>query len=514
MAGPRQRRWLTDSMSYRHHPLYRLLEIFPGATVWLALILAVVLSFTAPVFAIVFILLFDLFWFLRVLLFVYYLVIAWCKYRRTAAVDWEARLQNLPRAGELRHVIFLPTYTEELAVIRATLRSLAAVRYPQNQLIVVLAGEERDGDRFLKNAELLSREFDGKFGELLVTLHPSGLSGEIPGKGSNLNWAGRLVQEYLDRRGIAYERVVASAFDVDTIVHPQYFAYLSWLYLTQPEPLRASYQPIALYANNIWDSPAAVRVAAFGTTFWLMAELARRDNIVTFSSHSMPFRALADVGFWETDVVSEDSRIFFQCLRHYHGRYRVVPMYLPVSMDTVGVGEHWQSLRQLYKQVRRWAWGVEHFPYLAWHFAADRRSPRALRLRVLWREWEGRFSWATAPIIMFLLGRLPLYAASRAQSDLALVNEAPFALEWLMRLAMIGVLVSALFSFTLLPPRPERSGRRGFLFMALQWLLLPITFVLFGSIPALDAQTRLMLGKYLGFNVSVKRRTELAPAVS
>ncbi len=488
--------------------LYRLLEIFPGASVWTALGLAVALSFVAPVAAIVFILLFDLFWCIRVFTFVFYLALAWRRYRAASGEDWEKRLSELPGAKELTHLVFLPTYTEDLGVIRTTLSSLATVRYPAGQMVVVIAGEERDGDRFLANADALSREFGGTFGDLLFTLHPKGLSDEIPGKGSNLNWSGHRLKEWLDAKKIAYERVIVSAFDVDTIVHPQYFAHLSWLYLTTPDRTRASYQPIALYANNIWESPAAVRVAAFGTTFWIMAELARRDGTVTFSSHSMPMRALVDVGFWEKDVVSEDSRIFLQCLRFYHGDYRVVPLYLPVSMDTVGVGSYAESLVRLYRQVRRWAWGVEHFPYLAWHFIPDRKTPLRTRLKFLWNEWEGRFSWATAPVIMFMMGRLPLAVAASRGQDLALVTQAPFALQWLMRFAMVGVLASALLSFSLLPPRPARAPRWTLAVMALQWLLVPVTFVLFGSVPALDAQTRLMLGKYLGFNVSAKRKHE------
>jgi len=42
--------------------------------------------------------------------------------------------------------------------------------------------------------------------------------------------------------------------------------------------------------------------------------------------------------------------------------------------------------------------------------------------------------------------------------------------------------------------------------MLFQWLLLPISMIFVGAIPALDAVTHLMFGKYLGFNVSQKKR--------
>jgi hypothetical protein len=75
-----------------------------------------------------------------------------------------------------------------------------------------------------------------------------------------------------------------------------------------------------------------------------------------------------------------------------------------------------------------------------------------------------------------------------------------------MSLAMIGILVSATLSLLLLPPRPKQKSAFYIIIMLLQWILLPVTLIIFGSIPALEAQTRLMIGKYLGFWVTEKER--------
>lgn len=77
-----------------------------------------------------------------------------------------------------------------------------------------------------------------------------------------------------------------------------------------------------------------------------------------------------------------------------------------------------------------------------------------------------------------------------------------------MQASMVGIFVSAVISVSLLPARPKNQGRWKYPIMLLQWALLPVTLILFGSIPAAEAQTRLMLGpKYhLGFFVTPKAR--------
>ena len=79
-----------------------------------------------------------------------------------------------------------------------------------------------------------------------------------------------------------------------------------------------------------------------------------------------------------------------------------------------------------------------------------------------------------------------------------------------MTVGMTGMFVSAVLSTMILPPIPKeikwyiRWFKKSTVFI--QWIFLPVTLIIFGSIPALDAQIRLMLGKYMGFWVTEKVR--------
>ena len=495
------------SLSSKTYGRYRTWEVIPGLLIWTTFFLAFFLSFFAPTVVIVFVIVFDLLWLFRVTYFMIFLLGSWRTYRKTLREDWMKRVRQCSGWQRIHHVIFLPTYKEDREVVRSAFAFLSKTNYPKDRMIIVLAGEERDHEQFQKNAVEVQKEFESIFKRIIITEHPKDLSGEIPGKGSNLHYAAGVVKEVLEREesNIAPEDMIVSSFDVDTVAHPQYFALLTHLFLTVPDPLHASYQPVALFANNIWTAKSPVRIAAFGTTFWLMTELARPDRMWTFSSHSMPWKMLLDVGFWQKDIVSEDSRIFLQAFLHYHGNYRVVPVFLPVSMDTVTGDGYMENLVALYKQQRRWAWGVEHFPVMVEAFRRDPLIPLQKKIRYLLNHLEGMYTWATAPILIFLLGRLPLYVAGA--SSAALIQAAPFTLQWIMRCAMLGVFVSALLALTILPPRPKTVKWSTWFVMLLQWLLLPITFTVFGAMPAIDAQTRLMIGKYLGFNVTKKVRS-------
>jgi hypothetical protein len=73
---------------------------------------------------------------------------------------------------------------------------------------------------------------------------------------------------------------------------------------------------------------------------------------------------------------------------------------------------------------------------------------------------------------------------------------------------MIGLLLSAFISYEFLPPHPTGLGWKEKTIFWLQWFLIPILVIFIGSIPSIDAQTRLMFGKYMGFWVTPKHMKE------
>ena len=491
-------------------PLYRFLEMLPAMISWSILIGCVVLSFFIPAGIAVFVVCFDLYWLIRVTYLTYHLIVGYRQMKKNLQVNWLHKIKKLSKRDwrQYYHLVVLPV-AREVAVIESTFAALAKANYPLDKFIVVLACEDKFWHETGATALAMQAKYKNIFRHFELTRHPSGLPNEIPGKGSNEVWAVKQVKKYIDQEKIAYEKIMVSVFDIDTQIHPEYFGRLAYAYLTQPRPERASYQPIPVFNNNIWDAPAVVRVVATSTTFWQLMEQGRPERLVTFSSHSMSFKALVDVGFWATDHVSEDSRIFWQCLLHYNGDYKTVPLFFPVSMDACLADTYWGSLANQYKQQRRWAWGTENLPYTVYNFIKKGKSyPLDSKLIYTWYLFDGAISWATSAIIIAVIGWLPLLLGGESYSNTVFAQSLPQVAQILMTFAMIGMFASMFVTLLVLPPRPRHYKLGRHIIMVLQWVLLPISTIFFGSIVALDAQTRLFLGKYMGFFLTPKARVQ------
>ena len=507
----------TDLSNKKDHRLYRALEIMPGFLAWSTLFLVVLLSFLTPFFMALFIIAFDVYWLIKTVYLSLHLRVSYNKLKQNLKINWLEKLNELnPENHKIRtikswqdiyHFIFIPVFKEDYSVVSGCLEGLLKSNYPKSKMAVVVCWEERAGIQTEKVMEEIEKNYKNKFYELSIVKHPDNLPGEMKAKGSNTAYGARYAKEHIiDPRAIPYDRIIVSNFDVDTIVFPEYFGVLTETFLTTENPFRASYQPIPLYVNNIWEAPSFARVVAFAATFWHTVKQEKAETATTFSSHSMPLQALVDVGFWQKNMVSEDSRIFWQCFLRYDGDYRVVPMFYPVSMDANVASTNVQTLKNIYKQQRRWAYGAENIPYFMFGFFKNKAIP-------IFKKWyygfmviEGNHSWATNALLIFALGWLPVFLGGPEFNRSVLSFNLPYLTRIIMTLSMLGLISSAVFAIVLLPPRPPKYGKFKYFWMVVQWVFFPLTTILLGSIPALEAQTRLMLGKYMGFWVTPKTR--------
>lgn len=496
---------------------YRFYEMLPGVLAWATLILVISLSFLLPVYISIFIIIFDVYWLVKTIYLSLHLRVAFAQVRRNMRIDWGKRLKELPPEKytlkiksweDIYHLILLPSYREDKEVVEAAIEGLVNANYSKTKMIVILAQEERAGEAFNKGiGEYFKSKYKNQFLDFIVTKHPGDIAGEVAGKGSNIAWAAKQVKrDIIDARGIPYRQLLVSALDIDTVVPPHYFSRLTHAYLTAKDPLRASYQPVPFYTNNIWEAPTFARVVAFAATIWHTIQQERVEGATTFSSHSMPFQALADIDFWQTNMVNEDSRVFWQCFLRYHGGYRVEPLHFPVSMDANVAPTFWKTIANVYRQQRRWGYGAENIPYFLFGFHKDKLIPLRKKLFYIFRILEGFWSWATNALIIFMLGWLPVMVGGVKFNQTVLSFNLPYFTRMVMSFAMLGLVTSAVISIFILPPRPPRFGKFKHVWMVLQWALFPITTVFLGALPGLEAQTRLMIGKYMGFWVTPKYR--------
>jgi len=116
------------------------------------------------------------------------------------------------------------------------------------------------------------------------------------------------------------------------------------------------------------------------------------------------------------------------------------------------------------------------------------------------------FGHGNRVLINFRLGWLPLLLGGQNFNATLLSYNLPLLTSGIMTAAMIGMVVSAIISLLLLPPRPPHYGKWRHASMLLQWLFLPLTLIVFGSFPAIESQTRLIINRPLGFWVTTKVR--------
>jgi len=539
-----------ENLKPRQAKLQRILEILPGACSWGSLLGLIFLSIFFPFGAATLIVAFYLSWIMRVLYSTFFLVLSYLQLNIEENTDWISRIdgirhlpiylnenrskkfgsdwrqaishkvhldqldklmasKNLPPVPEdIYHLIIFPVIKEGRDILEPAIEAIKRQEFRLKQMVIIFALEERALPPVQDAVNQLQEKYKNIFFACITVVHPAVVPGEARVKGANASCAARQAAVFFQNHQIPFENVIISCFDADTVVSPHYFSCLTYHFMVCPERLRASFQPIPVYHNNIWQVPGFARVVETGSSFYQLIEATNPEKLVTFSSHSMSFKALVDVDYWPVDMISDDSAIFWKAYIHYDGQYKVIPMYVTLSMDVVSADNWWQTAKSVYKQKQRWAWGVENFPIVMRAFLESTKIPLYERLRLGFKLFEGHLSWATSGFILSIIGWLPIIFARREFASSVVYYNVPEIANTIFALGFLAICVTIVLSLFLLPKTKIRYRWLIKLGHAIEWMMVPFILVVFSALPALHAQTRLMLGRYLEFWVTDKHRAK------
>ena len=83
--------------------------------------------------------------------------------------------------------------------------------------------------------------------------------------------------------------------------------------------------------------------------------------------------------------------------------------------------------------------------------------------------------------------------------------ELPLIVSRIQTIALIALVGMIFLALKTLPPKPAHYKRHRTIFMVIQWVMLPVTSLVYNSVAALNSQTRLMFRRYLSkFDVTEK----------
>lgn len=522
---------------------YRFFEILPGLISYGAIILLFVLSWLSPVLGAIYLFIIIVSTLVKAIGVAYRTVQGYHVVRDASRVDWRKRnedleqphasyerlrdndgksyhfaehLENLknmaafegnyPNPRETLHVVIMTAYNEGLEILTPSIEAVRDSTFPNDRIIFVLAYEARGGEAMRENAIKLNQDFKHVFKDFLLIEHPDGLPHEVVGKGPNLTYAGYEVAKYVKEHHLPVGNIIVTSLDSDNRVAPRYFDSVAYEFVTHPARQHLSYQPVSLFMNNIWDAPAPSRVIAISNSFFNIISTMRPHSLRNFASHSQPLQALEAMDFWSKRTIVEDGHQYWRSLFYFRGDYSVLPIRLPIYQDAVIDETFWKTVKAQFVQVRRWDYGASDIAYVGVRLFTKKKN-RPVPIRILFprfvRLLDSHVTLAImAPLIAFG-GWIPMIIN---QSDRTMVAyNLPNIVSIIETFAMVGLVITVIISLKMLPKRPAKYRKTRGLAMLLQWILMPVTSILYQSIAAYYAQTRLMLGLYMEkFDVTKK----------
>ena len=210
---------------------------------------------------------------------------------------------------------------------------------------------------------------------------------------------------------------------------------------------------------------------------------------------------LSEIGFWDTDVIPEDYRIFFKAFFHLKGDCTVEPILLKTSMDAPLSTKYWKSLKNKYDQERRWSWGVSDDPlFIKWWLTVP-EVPFWRKTLLLYHVLLDHFLWPVNWFIITVAANIIPFV-NPAFTRTALGYNLPRLAGIILTTCLFATLAMIAIDFRNRPSQ-KVSKLKQFLF-PLEFVLLPVVGLFLSTIPALISHTQLMFGKRIEYKVTEK----------
>jgi cellulose synthase/poly-beta-1,6-N-acetylglucosamine synthase-like glycosyltransferase len=424
--------------------------------------------------------------------------------RAGEAFDWMGDVKVFPDWEKVHHVLVIPTYKEPVGTLERTLEGLSQQTLPNSQIIPVIAQEERAGEEHNQLVrQQLEKKYQNTFGKLIFSVHPAGLPGEVVGKSANAAWAAKTFEAELKKHpDWDPDYMTLSSQDSDVVLHPSHLAALTYKFLDSPNRYNLIWQGAIVFYNNIEKIPWLMRMFNRVSSVIYMGLLMRPDRLINFSTYSMSLKLMREVGYWDTDVIPEDYRIFFKTYFAKAGDVEVEPIFLPVYADAAESTGFVSTFRNTYEQVKRWAWGASDDAYILKAYFTDTKTPFWDKTIRVFKVLEDHFLWPVNWFVITLGATLPpLLNEDFARTILG--KTLPQVASAILTASLVSLVIIAFIDFR---ARPESKLMPWYkkLFSALEFILLPVVGLFFAALPGLEAHTRLMMGRYIEYRVTEK----------
>ncbi len=465
---------------------------------WILITFPLWLSPFHPALVAYFIILFDLYFFYKSTQTAYNAVISYKEILLHNEIDYVRKLKNI---GNVNHFIVIPNYKEPAHKLEETIKKITETDYPSKNIYLVLAFEAREKEAKAKEV-VLKDKYSYFFKAVMSAYHPLAV-GEEPGKASNQTYACKMISEYVMKNGLDSKQTLITICDADSFLPKNYFSYLTFEFLKDSGRLHHFYwAPVLLY-NNFWKLPLFVRMQATLSSILRLAFLSQKENLIQVSTYSTNLWFLEKLGYWDVDIIPEDWHIYFQAFFRFGAKVKTIPLFTIVNGDAVYSGGVVKTLANRYEQEKRWAWGVSDVGYVLKKFFVTPDIDPITKLKKILFIGETHLFWPVSFFILTISASIPpLINPVFKRTVLGFIL--PNLSGLILTLSTAMLILYVYIDIKLRQKVHMETKILSIPLLIVQWYLLPLVSFLFSSLPALDAHTRILLGKKLKYKVTEK----------